>query len=101
VEDPKWAILVEAVEIHAGSILTSNLSAGETEALDIRAAGGHCQAVEGLRRGVEGQRQDIEGHRRDIEGHHVQWAAGRGHRAVKAGHGCDEKFVKGQRRLLT
>ena len=21
--------------------------------------------------------------------------------AVKAGHGCDEKFVKGQRRLLT
>lgn len=98
-EDPKWAILVEAVEIHAGSILTSNLSAGETEALDIRAAGGHCQAVEGHRRGVEGQRRDIEGHRRDIEGH--QWAAGGGHRAVKAGHGCDEKFVKGQRRLLT
>ena len=98
-EDPKWAILVEAVEIHAGSILTSNLSAGETEALDIRAAGGHCQAVEGHRRGVEGQRRDIEGHRRDIEGQ--QWAAGGGHRAVKAGHGCDEKFVKGQRRLLT
>ena len=60
---------MEAVEIHAGSILTSKLSAGDAEALDIRAAGGHRQAVEGHHRGGEGHRQGVEGRRRDIEGH--------------------------------